>query len=165
MQLANTRFGTIEFEDARALTFASGLIGFSAEKRFIFLEPPAGRTVAWLQSLTTPELAFPVIPAAFFGQEYPEPGFRELARRARVLGSGEPEVTGLVIIASQKPVGWIANLLAPIVVNVDARVGAQVVLDPLVFSAASPFDPALLTTAGVAKKDAERAARPAVGTA
>jgi flagellar assembly factor FliW len=147
MKLAHTRFGTIEFEEARLLTLPGGLIGFSGETRFVFVEPQPGRTVAWLQSVTTPELAFPVIAAALFGDDYPTPALDELARRAKVGGGKGGDYTALVVVASQKPVGWIANLLAPIVVNIDTRVGAQVVLDPLIYSAASPFDPAILVTA------------------
>ncbi len=140
MDIQNTRFGTIVYDESRALTLPAGMIGFSRETRFIFLEPPAGRRVAWLQSLISPELAFPVVGAALFGDAYPSPGLYELGRRARLVRSPEDELTALVVVAAPRGSGRIANLLAPIVINLDTRMGAQVVLDADVYSAAAPFD-------------------------
>jgi len=147
MELAGTRFGTIEFDEHRAISLPGGLIGFAEEKRFILLEPPPGRRVAWLQSLLTPELAFPVIAGIAFGREYPQPSAVELARRAQLLPSPDSEVAVLVVVAAKPGVGRIANLLAPIVVNVDTRTGAQIALDPEVYSASAPFDPATILSA------------------
>ena len=139
MELLGTRFGTIPFEEQRALDFPRGLIGFEKENRFIFLEPGPGRLVAWLQSLGTPELAFPVVAGVVFGAGYPTPGVGELARGAGLSRTTEGNFIVLVIVASHPQRGRIANLLAPIVINVDARVGAQVVLSPDVYSASAPF--------------------------
>jgi len=137
MQLTDTRFGTIEVDESRALTLPSGIIGFSAETRFALLEPPAGGIVAWLQSLRTASLAFPVIAATFFGDDYPRPALRVLGPRAQ-LGATADEWTALVVVASRRG-SRIANLLAPIVINLATRTGAQVVLDANVYSAAAPF--------------------------
>jgi flagellar assembly factor FliW len=142
MEIKATRFGTINFDEERIITMPRGLIGFASETRFVFLEPPAGRTVAWLQSVDTPDLAFPVVAGDAFGANYPSPNAAELGRRAKlVTGDGPQTFTTLVVVASRGcPAQRIANLLAPIVVNVDTRVGAQVVLDPEVYSAATPFE-------------------------
>ena len=139
MELTGTRFGSIEFDERRALDFPRGLIGFEGEKRFIFLEPAPGRLVAWLQSLGTPELAFPVVAGVVFGSSYPTPGVGELARNAGLSNGAEGNFIVLVIVAAHPKRGRIANLLAPIVVNVDTRIGAQVVLNPEVYSASAPF--------------------------
>jgi len=140
MEIAGTRFGTIEFDEQRAITMPGGIIGFSSEKRFVLLEPPPGRFVAWLQSMTTPELAFPVVAGVAFGPDYPQPNVRELGRRAQIIRSPKDELVVLVVVAARRPTGRIANLLAPIIVNVDTRTGAQIALDPDVYSAAAPFD-------------------------
>jgi flagellar assembly factor FliW len=137
MQLTDTRFGTIEIDESRTLTLPAGIIGFSAETRFALLEPPPSGMIAWLQSVRTPSLAFPVIAAAFFGDDYPRPALRVLGPRAQ-LGAAEDEWTALVVVASRRG-ARIANLLAPIVINVATRTGAQVVLDSNVYGAAAPF--------------------------
>jgi flagellar assembly factor FliW len=143
MEIKGTRFGTISFDADRIITLPRGIIGFAEETQFVFLEPPRGRTVAWLQSVTSPDLAFPVVAGASFGSDYPQPNAAELGRRAKLgtTDSGPESFTTLVIVASRgRPAQRIANLLAPIVVNVDTRVGAQIVLDPNHYSAATPFD-------------------------
>ena len=111
MDIQNTRFGTIVYDESRALTLPAGMIGFSRETRFIFLEPPAGRRVAWLQSLISPELAFPVVGAALFGDAYPSPGLYELGRRARLVRSPEDELTALVVVAAPRGSGRIRQPL------------------------------------------------------
>jgi flagellar assembly factor FliW len=153
MEIAGTRFGTIQFDEPRTITLPGGLIGFPQEQSFILLEPPSGGIVAWLQSLTSPEIAFPVVAGIAFGADYPSPDARELGRRAKLTKSPEDHFTVLVVVASQPPLGRIANLLAPIVVNVDTRTGAQLVLDPDVYSAAAPFEPRRTATSSAPPRD------------
>ena len=143
MEIAGTRFGTIEFDEQGAIWMPDGLHGFASERRFIFLEPPSGGQVAWLQSITTPELAFPVLAADAFGAGYPDPSPRVLANEARILRTPSDEVAVLVVLAARRGAPRIANLLAPIVVNVDTRTAAQVLLDRDVYSAATLLEPAV----------------------
>jgi flagellar assembly factor FliW len=140
MKIEHTRFGAVEYEPAHIIRMANGLIGFRDETEFVLFEPPAGRLVAWLQSIKTPALAFPVVAAVVFGPNYPTPGLPQLARRAQLVTGDDAELTALVVVASAGKGERIANLLAPIVVNVGARVAAQVVLDADVYSPKTPFD-------------------------
>jgi flagellar assembly factor FliW len=139
MKISGTRFGVIEFDETRTITIPRGLVGFSEETRFILLEPGPGRTVAWLQSLITPELAFPVVAGEAFADDYPSPSAAELGRKARLTHAPGNRFSVLVVVASAPTTGRIANLLAPIIVNVDTLMAAQVVLDPEMYSAAEPF--------------------------
>jgi flagellar assembly factor FliW len=145
MRVAGTRFGEIELEDGKAIVFPRGLIGFPDARRYVLLEPSAQRKVAWLQSLDTPELAFPVVDGALIGASYPNPAPAKLAHEA---GIGESELAVLVVVAAQKGKGLVANLLAPLVVDLESRSGAQVVLDPREYSAAEPIVAAPATDAG-----------------
>jgi flagellar assembly factor FliW len=140
MRIDGTRFGVLEFDEGRLIEVPKGLIGFPSDRRFILLEPPEGRIVAWLQAVDTPELAFPVVAGIVFGPEYPTPGVTELARRAQLVRSAGDAFTTLVVVAAPRGAARIANLLAPIVVNVDARIGAQVILDADAYSARAPFE-------------------------
>jgi flagellar assembly factor FliW len=136
MLLAGTRFGEIEVDEARAIAFPAGLIGFSDARRYVLLEPRAGKAVAWLQSLERPELAFPVIDGTAVGRGYPDPSPTHLAHEA---GLDASELAVLVVVAARQGEGVIANLLAPLVVDLGSRTGAQVVLDPQRFSASAPL--------------------------
>ncbi len=130
--IEQTRFGTIEIEESRVLNFENGLIGFPEQTRFVLLEPDAGKMVAYLQSLVTPGLAFPVWDAAGY-DTYPQPASAVLAKSAG-LPAGDYAV--LVVVAAKVEAKTLeANLLAPIIVEVESRKCAQVVLDARRFSA------------------------------
>jgi flagellar assembly factor FliW len=137
MNIDGTRFGSIEIEEAKTIELPAGLVGFPTETRFALLESRPGSIVAYLQSLTTPGLAFPVVDGALLGPDYPTPPATELGEAATI---GSDELTVLVIVAA-RPDGprLVANMLAPIVVNSVTRKGAQVVLDPYRYSAAAPL--------------------------
>jgi len=154
MKVTGTRFGDIDFEDHRVLTFPLGLVGFPDETGFILLEPPTGRIVAWLQSTTTAGLAFPVVTSDEIGAGYPAPDVRELARRAHLVRSEDDTFASLVVVAYHPQTGRIANLLAPIVVNLGARIAAQVVLDSETYSAATPFPEERPTMPGAPRRTA-----------
>ncbi|MBV9949302.1 MAG: flagellar assembly protein FliW [Myxococcales bacterium] len=138
MQLAGTRFGDIELDDGKAIVFPRGLVGFPEARRYVLLDPQGSSKVAWLQSLDVPELAFPVIEGSTMSRAYPDPPADKLANEA---GLGGSEVALLVVVAVRKGKGLVANLLAPLVVDLESRSGAQVVLDPKRYSATVALGP------------------------
>ncbi len=138
IQLVSTRFGDIEVDEAKAIVFPRGIIGFPDAKRYALLYPNGHGKVAWLQSLEVPGLAFPVVDGAMLGDNYPEPGPTQLAQSA---GLGTTDLAVLVVVAVQKGSGLIANMLAPLVIDLETRSGAQIVLDPQRYSAAAQLRP------------------------
>jgi flagellar assembly factor FliW len=140
MRIAGTRFGDIEVDEGKEIVFARGLIGFVDAKRYVLIEPRGRAPVAWLQSLEIPGLAFPVIDGAVVGGDYPRPSAPELAHDA---GLAADDLAVLVVVSARKGEGLIANLLAPIVIDMQTRTGAQVVLDHRRFSPAVRMPPPL----------------------
>jgi flagellar assembly factor FliW len=136
MELAGTRFGDIELDDTKAIVFPRGLVGFPDARRYVLLDPQGAGQVAWLQSLDTPELAFPVVDGTSIDGTYPDPSPAKLAHEA---GLGAGDVALLIVVAVKKGQGLVANLLAPLVIDLEARSGAQVVLDPRRYSASVPI--------------------------
>lgn len=136
MYIAGTRFGSMDVDDGRVITFPSGLIGFLNARSFVLLERGEGSMIAWLQSVDTPTLAFPVIPAEMFGEDYPTPSVRDLARESRI---PETDLSVFVIVAAKPGGGLTANLLAPLIIDAESRRGAQVVLDPNRYAVSMPI--------------------------
>jgi len=150
MRIEGTKFGTIEVDEATAITFASGMLGFPSSKRYVLLESSRGAPFGWLQSLEEPRVSFPVVVAEAVALEKPLPGHAELAGLA---GVDAADLSVLLVIAPQNG-GLVVNALAPLVVDIPTRHGAQVVLDPRVYSAATvvtkpPTKSAPPVTAGV----------------
>ncbi len=140
-----TRFGAMDIDDSKAIHFPTGLIGFPQETLFVLLEGKPGRAVSYLQSLRTPGLAFPVIDGGTIGDDYPQPTPTELAAGVGI-ETNEPAVL-IVVAAAGSPPTLFANLLAPIIVDAGERRAAQVVLDPVRYSAAFRIAPPTERTA------------------
>lgn len=137
MQLARTRFGEIEVDTRKVILLRTGLIGFPGERHFVLLRPEGPSPIAWLQSLKTPALAFPVVEASRIAPPYPAESADALAARAGI-GAVRLAVLVIVSVRSRAP-KMVANLLAPIVVDARDGVGAQVVLDATAYSASTPL--------------------------
>jgi flagellar assembly factor FliW len=72
--MVNTsRFGQIEVDDQRLITFPRGLLGFARYTRYVLIEPSDGSYFYWLQSVDTPELAFVVTDPSLFVSGYKVP--------------------------------------------------------------------------------------------
>ena len=128
MLVDSLRFGKIEFDESQVIEFPDGLLGFAKLKRFLHLSPDGWEPVEFLLPLDEPALTFPVInphlsrPDYRFDLDEParallslRPGGSVLAYAVVTFGAGAEDVT--------------VNLLAPVVINPDARRGCQVVLD------------------------------------
>lgn len=155
MIINSQRFGSLEIDDGELLRFPSGVIGFPTEQRFALVPHQGSGYIAWLQSVTTPELAFPVVSAHAFGDKYPDVPVLEAAEAAGVPGPAEALAVMVVLCAlSGQPAT--VNLLAPIVVNATTRLGAQVILECTRFSTRELF--VLPPLAGAPAASAEPAA-------
>ena len=68
LKIPTTRFGELEVPQRSVVTLIGGLVGFPQFQQYILLEysPP----FSWLQSVESAELAFVVVNAAEFGENY-----------------------------------------------------------------------------------------------
>jgi flagellar assembly factor FliW len=136
IHLSNTRFGDISVEESSAITFPRGIIGFSEEVRFSIVERTNG-AVAYLQSLRNPRLALPIIDASLLAPTYPDGPREDLAN---LVGIDANNMAVLVVVhVSPDDKRLRANLLAPIVVDVENRKAWQVILDAETYGANVPI--------------------------
>jgi flagellar assembly factor FliW len=133
MNIESQRFGTLDINEDELLSFPEGVIGFPREQRFALVPHHGSGYIAWLQSVTTPELAFPVVSAHAFGDKYPDVPVLASAREAGLEGPEEALAVMVVLCALANQPATV-NLLAPIVVNATTRTGAQVILEGTRFS-------------------------------
>lgn len=129
---AKTRFfGEIEVEDEKVICFEQGLIGFPDLRKFTLIydeEKGDKRTISWLQSMDEPEVAFPVMdPLAVC------PGYNPSVEEEMLKTLGDPKEENLFVLVTvtvPKDIEQIAvNLKAPIVVNVEAKKGSQLIVE------------------------------------
>lgn len=125
MEIESSRFGRIVVDDERVITFANGLLGFPEHSRFALIQTGEENYFFWLQSVDEPELAFVVTDPTIFFKEYAVP-VREETRQDLCL---EDDAALQTFVICNKVGDWLTgNLLGPIVVNAQNRLGQQVVL-------------------------------------
>jgi flagellar assembly factor FliW len=128
MRIETTRFGTVEAAEDEVLRFGSGIIGFPEERMYVLIPHGTSQTIAWLQSVKTKELAFPVVSAHGFVVDYPDVPLLPIARRMDV-GESLEELAILVVMSAPRNQAATVNLLAPLVINSRTRNGVQVFLE------------------------------------
>ncbi|HMQ14946.1 MAG TPA: flagellar assembly protein FliW [Phycisphaerae bacterium] len=125
MRIETTRFGPIDINPDRVITFADGLLGFPGMRRFALIETTTDAVFFWLQSVDEPGLAFVVCdPQAFV------PDYRAQVRAddLRLLEMRDLADCQVFVIVN-KVDGWLtANLLGPRVIGAGSRLGRQLVL-------------------------------------
>ncbi|MCC6216218.1 MAG: flagellar assembly protein FliW [Polyangiaceae bacterium] len=127
MKIDSTRFGSIDIDPEAMIRFPNGPVGFPNERSFVLLRRSDDSPLAWLQSTTSPELAFPVVSAHALGHDYPDVDPSPSVEEAGIAG-GAGELAILVVLAAAPGAPATVNLLAPIVVNVTTRAAAQIFL-------------------------------------
>jgi flagellar assembly factor FliW len=111
-------------EPADVLTFPHGLIGLEDCRDWVLLADTQCDALAWMQSVSRPDLALPVVSPRRF-----VPGYR-----ARVLGSDLDAIqidnldeVRILTVVNQRQGQWTVNLKGPVLINVEKRLGRQVV--------------------------------------
>ncbi|MDO5154415.1 MAG: flagellar assembly protein FliW [Eubacteriales bacterium] len=133
MKVVTKFFGEVELDDNKVLEFPNGIIGFEDFKRYaiMFDEDKAEdgeARISWLQSLDEPALALPVVDPLAIVPEYAPMIEDELLKPL-----GDPADKDLVfLLAMTVPSDMTkvtANMKAPFIINVNARKGAQIIVD------------------------------------
>jgi flagellar assembly factor FliW len=140
MLVQSTRFGPFEVDQSRALNFTQGLLGFPDSTTYVAIEVEE-TPYLWLQSVEEEDVAFlATSPFAFF------PGYDLVLsdEDQRELGVDDPEqveVLALLTVhrSGEEAQDITANLLGPIVVNVESRQARQLVLDNPDYSTRVPL--------------------------
>lgn len=124
-ELVTTNFGAIRYSESDIYHFPTGLPAFEAETRFLLIERPESAPVLFLQSVSTPDLAFITVPAVDIQPEYRvEPMEADL----ELLGAAELSryTLGALAILTISEASVTANLQAPVLVCPETRRGVQV---------------------------------------
>ena len=154
MKIHSTRFGHLEIDDKKILTFPEGLLGLENLKRYTLLheenhvvsdinlpkEPrETEHIVHYLQSLDDPDLTFPLVDPSLFGFDYDLTLPEEDTRLLQVT-AGDYVAVMLIVskypeneYRSDKPVfnNISANINGPLLINTRSRIGMQKVLPNL----------------------------------
>ena len=124
MDIITTRFGVLSVQPQDEIVFEQGLIGLADCKRWVVLTDSNNGALGWLQNLEQGHIAIGVVSPRRFVPEYQ---LRVDRADLRTLGLGTVRDAEVVVIASRQTDGLTLNLRAPLVINVEKRLGCQVI--------------------------------------
>ena len=124
MKINTSRFGTVDIQPDDILFFKKGLFGFEDCQHWVILGDAGNSAVAWLQSLQNADHALPVVSPRRFLPHYQvklDPAELE------PLHLGSLANTHVLGVVSRDRDVLTLNLRAPLIINLDRRLGCQVI--------------------------------------
>jgi flagellar assembly factor FliW len=124
MQVTTSRFGMVEILPEDILLFSRGLIGFESHRHWVLLADAHNFGVAWLQSLADPAVALPMVSPRRY-----VPSYRVLIQRSQLtpLELAVLDEAFVLVAVGRNAAGLTLNLRAPLIVNLNRRIGRQVI--------------------------------------
>ena len=127
MQLDTAHFGIIEIDEEDFIYFPEGIPGFENSKKYALIGNDAGEAVFfWLQSVDTPELCFVVTDPFMVYDGYGVDVEDEDVELLKITDANK--VLSLTIVIIPEDINEIrVNLKAPILINMDKKLGKQII--------------------------------------
>ncbi len=128
MRLSSMRFGEIEIEESKVISFPKGLPGLENIRRFTLIQHEKTNPIHWLQAVDDPHISLPVVEPFLVIPDYEfnisDLDAGELAANRR----SDLHVVNVVVIP-EKIEDMTVNLAAPILINVRMNLGKQIIFD------------------------------------
>src|SRR3954464_9393562 len=125
MEIETTRFGRLDVDEQRIISFSRGLLGFTERTRFALIQPSDDSCFYWLQSVEDADLAFVLVDPQLFFKDYQVPIKGETAEELQLTDLSAAQV---LVICNRVDEWLTGNLLGPVVINSEQRTGQQIVL-------------------------------------
>jgi len=136
MKIETSRFGQLEVDPDRLIIFEDGILGFPSQREYALIQTGEGSGFYWLQSVSTPELAFVVCDPRLFVADYRVPVKLE---ELECIGLCEPDNAQVFIVVNKVVDLLTGNFQGPLVVNVKNRQARQLVLSDKRYSTRHPL--------------------------
>lgn len=124
MRINTSRFGRIDVAAGDVLRFPSGLPGLEDCREWALLADAANDALGWLQSTTRGDVALAVVSPRRFVPDYQ---VRIPRSELTPLDVADVRQAQVVVVVGTNGTSLTLNLKAPIVINLEARTGRQVV--------------------------------------
>ncbi len=125
--------GNNEVTETVIIVFEEGLPGFEHCKQFAFSEIEETVPFGTLRSMEDEEVSFVIVDPFLFYREY-EFDLPETATRELGLESAEPLLIRAIVTLREELETATVNLVAPIVINNENKLGKQIILSNTPFS-------------------------------
>jgi flagellar assembly factor FliW len=124
MRISTSRFGRIDVDAGDIIRFPSGLPGLEDCREWALLADSTNDALGWLQCVTRGDVALAVVSPRRFVPDYQVRIPRSELTPLAITDIREAQV---VVVVGTTGTDLTLNLKAPIVINLEARTGRQVV--------------------------------------
>jgi flagellar assembly factor FliW len=124
MQIQTHHFGPVEIQVDDVLLFPRGIIALEDCRHWVLLADAENAALAWLQCVTQPEIAVPVVSPRRFAPEYQ---VRLTRGQLSPLELSQFDQAYVLAIVSRGDDQLTLNLKAPLIINLGRRIGRQVI--------------------------------------
>ena len=131
MEVTTRLFGKIDIADEKIITLENGIIGFPDLRRFTIIfdsEKDEERSILWFQSMDEPQFAMPVVVPNYIVPDYNPTVNDELLAPLGKLDETNTYVL-VTVKVPQKIEDMTITLKAPIIINTDTLLGAQIIVE------------------------------------
>ncbi|MBF0319550.1 MAG: flagellar assembly protein FliW [Nitrospirae bacterium] len=122
-----SRFGQVEVDSDKVITFPDGIVGFPSIKRYVLLDHN-DTVVRWLHAIDDPDVAFIVVEPMVLVPDF-KLTLDPTTKRYLKLEDAKDLVILVIIRVENERV--IANFHGPLLFNASIMLGVQVVLDKI----------------------------------
>ncbi|MDQ1911280.1 flagellar assembly protein FliW [Paenibacillus sp. GD4] len=127
MKCNTLHFGEIEISKEQLLDFPQGLPGFEEYNQFALLQFEEEQPFAYLQSVDNSNISFVVAPPFFFFVDYEFDLTESIKDELHIRSESDVMVLGIITVHHESFEATM-NLLAPIIVNPNAKRAKQIIL-------------------------------------
>ncbi len=127
VELNSRRYGKLKVDLDEIIFFPRGIPGFDSFKRYALFESEEIQPFQWLISVDNEELGFVVISPHLFVPDYNPKLFESDLQELSVEPEDKLALFAIVTLA-KNPLHSTVNLRGPLLINVDKRLGKQVVV-------------------------------------
>jgi flagellar assembly factor FliW len=124
MRITTSRFGRIDVDSGDIIRFPSGLPGLEDCREWALLADSTNDALGWLQCVTRGDVALAVVSPRRFVPDYQ---VRIPRSELTPLSIADIRQAQVVVVVGKNGTTLTLNLKAPIVINLEARTGRQVI--------------------------------------
>ena len=122
-----SRFGQVEVDADKVITFPDGIVGFPALKRYVLLDHK-DTVVRWLHAIDDPDVAFIVVEPMVLVPDFKLTLDPTTKRYLQLEGTEDLVILVIIRVENERV---IANFHGPLLFNASIMLGVQVVLDKI----------------------------------
>lgn len=129
MKLDTKNFGQLDIDEDMIINFPDGIPGFAKEKQFIIINTEDEENpIQWLQSISNPELAFVIINPFLIFSDY-DINIPQVVQEKLMINDPKDIAVYTIVVIPQDFKKTTTNLSGPLIINVNKKLGKQVILD------------------------------------